>query len=66
MSQEQQRLMNAQGRALDQAIDLLGTALRIEHESAHARRAEVLRGRLRNSERPGLRDRVATLARERD
>lgn len=47
------------GRAIDQAVELLGALLRSEAEDAASRRAEVLRGRLEGSSRSALRARVS-------
>lgn len=46
------------GRAIDQAIDLLGLMMRDEQDSRR-RRADVMRSRLSNASRETLRDRVA-------
>lgn len=58
---KEKRILNVsgnQGRAIDQAIDMLSIALRSEYEDARSRRADLLRERLKSAERPALRERV--------
>ncbi len=48
----------AHGRAIDQALELLGAVLRTEAADGHQRRAQLLRGRLAGASQSALRARV--------
>lgn len=63
---EERALMTSDnhGRAIDRAIEMLGIALRDEIQDERGRRAELLKGRLRNANRPALLDRVVAASRQ--